>query len=283
MADDLTTTMLQRATGIEPAPPDRGWFSADTPHPILDQGKDLMRGLLTKSGGFDPINSGAEGVGAILGAMLPMVKGGPFAGMLRKISPAALVYTEDSPQAQAIIDMLNEYKGLSGEEAAAEGALRSRVTSRKGYPQGSIKSPEGFIFKRQTSASSPNYWSVTSPNTERHDAWQNMVNRVKAVKEDTHPVISSRGVGDLRDIEVPSAVKNQSPPAKILNYRGITGAQSKSAQASLAKAHLTEDIVRDIRQMNDMAAAAKKYPNVKPNTIQGIVKEGTFGWIKVKP
>lgn len=232
MPDNLLGTLLQKATGISAAPPDRGWFSADTPHPNIDTGIDILKGV-TGLGDQGPAGPTATNAGQVLGAVLPL------GGALKKIT------STEHPAVSELLWLLGNYgaKGPNKEEALAS-ALATRTTPSMITPtKDPIRLPKGFELPG-------------------------------------HIPYSNNGIGS--SYWYAPGTKFPKPPILSMtsNPRIGTGASSPGAIRKLSNAGLTEDLVKKIRAVGDLESALKLFPEVKPGTIKGIIKDGTFGWVK---
>lgn len=308
---------LRKAQSIQPAPPDRGYFSADTEHPYLNAATDVLKGL-TGLGDQGPSGMTATNFGQLLGAAIP------FAG-LRKAGagpriaedlmdeighrftpgPIPVAPPPDAPAyTQAFIQHLNETG--PGEMDPMAFVRNSAVTSlHSGLPPQEIKIPKGFTVQGghgYLPLASTDQWADQTlklrPKNGGQDQRQMAIQYLKetglpaptnnATPWQTDTINSVRSPEELNLIT--HAPQRNAPPLSGMNVSGIRRGPSP----------ISDDIVRDIRQAtqdftpskgrvgrdaptwaslaNDLSA--KHGIKITPDTLRSIANRTSFQWVK---
>lgn len=180
---------------------------------------------------------------AVMGAVSPLAMAGE-GSLFGDLAASAgkKIKSIQHPAMQELLWLLGNVKS-ENPESALQGQLLSRMTPKHGLPPQAISAPEGFTFEglgRKVPV-------AASPNTERFLDW----------KSKTDPT---------RDFR--------------LSRRQGTGLLNPETANRFKRAGLSEDMIRDIRTISDLPTAQSTYPHLKPETIKGILRGDTWGWVK---
>lgn len=302
MPDDLLATLLQKAKSIQAAPPDRGWFSADTPHPTLSTGADVLKGF-TGLGDQGPAGVTPTNLGQLLGAATPFLPGKLLRPLTGKILPAwkaksvvpeaqdvwdelaahlggsTLPTGDATPAAKVLTNSLNQVPAEAPEGFAARKFLGERQTPSHGLPRPRINAPEGFVFGRihMGTGSPPQSMPVPeSPNYKLYDSWKQKVQSYEAAKKlmadrDLNIVSSPE---ELRDLIAEKTKQAPDKPA-LSGKWGLSTLNSRKNRTPV-----DEDMIRKIRAVGQLDKAMEVFPHVPKETIRGIIRGDTFNWVK---
>lgn len=275
---------LRKAQSIQPAPPDRGYFSADTDHPVLNTATDILKGL-TGLGDQGPSGMTATNFGQLLGAAIP------FAGLRKagagprivedlmdevghrfKPGPMPVAPPSDAPAfTQAFIQHLNDAEPTAIDPA--QKFLAERTNSYYAHPPSRIQAPEGFNFpgNGDNRWGSPKSVEVARPD-ELNALYQRQQDALARFRPTPTAVNKVKSVDDLQFITSPGAPQRSAPPA-------LSGKWGRAGTAG----KVNETQVREIRalasQGEDIDWIGRKY-GIHPSTVTNIVKGESFQRIK---
>lgn len=254
MDDQLLSTLLSKAKGIEAAPP----LAMAPVRETLDKGVGLFKGL-TGLGDQGPAGPTAVNLGAIIGSGIPPVKG--IETLLRslKIIPKVI----PSPPATKLMEMLYTFNpGKPSAEALEAAVSGARATPRMGFPSQYLNIPKRL--------SSPSPMNQVGP--KRFEEWKAALGQSK----ESAPVESVRSLDELSNVaRAPIGRSTEKKP--ILQEGGLrrnyTGSRLKVSKFS-------EDDIRTIRKLGNIQAAMEKFPGTPRPTLNDIIKRSSFYWVK---
>ena len=243
MADPLLETLLGKATGIGPAPP----ANTETLRTLLNGGIDLFKGA-TGLGDQGPAGPTPTNLGAILGAASPLAGALP-----RRAGPDA---------AEALIKMLLKVEPAAEADIstmAARKFLEDRATPRMGLPPQKLNIPQ--VKESPT---------LPLASTDRYNEWQA---NLGGPRPTSAPLLRLKPGESLGDVVPPA--KGPTVPPPPLFVKGRTGGQSRGVRG-----RLTEDMVRDIRQIGSLGKASQKYPDMSEAALNDVLRGGSWAWVK---
>lgn len=282
---------LRKAQTIQPAPPDRGWLSADTPHPYLNSAVDVLKGL-TGIGDQGPSGVTATNIGQLLGAAIPFM-GLPkvpslsnprvmvddaLEGLGHTFRPGPIpvaVPPSTPPYAKAFFNHMNE--AAPDLPSAAERFMSERQTPYYVHGQDAIKAPEGFTFAGK-------YHNV--PQSSMPSARPEALNNLYQQQQDAlarfrptpvAPVPTMRSVEDLQFIQRPDTNPRTQPPLS-----GKWG-RTRGTNTNMGTSTLSEQQVKVIRAQAQSGLDPRKiaeYYDLALPTVKDIINRSSFSRIK---
>lgn len=281
---------LRKAQSIQSAPPDRGWLSADAPHPYLGAARDVLKGL-TGIGDQGPGGVTATNIGQLLGAAIPFT-GLPKVRSLSGAStmvddaleglghtfrpgPVPIAVPESTPPyAKAFFNHMNE--ATPDLPNAADKFLSERQNPYYTHPQGNIQAPEGFKFAGSYNNTPQNSMPSTRPE-ELNTLYQQQQDALARFRPTPQaPVPTMRSIEDLQFIQPPA---NQKPSPPLSGKWGRT----KGSDTNMGTSTLSEQQVKLIRAHAQNGVDPRKiaeYYDLALPTVKDIIRRNSFSRIK---
>lgn len=242
--------------------------------------------------------AGALGAGGDPATAAMGMAGGPLEDVASV--PQGLVSTllrkyRTQPQGEAtgaLMNLLNGFKGeapnlaqtLAGSAIGGQvpqpsrfSSLLSNATTRvpeaagqleTGAPHSIVKRPYGMRAQFDREA------AVRGTGPEGED----LFNLRKAMGEYERPSITS--LDQLSDIVQSPGGPSAPPPQSIAQFRGGNSTSNLSRMATTSK--LTPEKVRAIRAVGTVKDAIASFPDLGPETVKGIHRRDTYGWVPDK-